>query len=477
MPYRVGQSTGHLLGLVSFLLPATLLALERRRLVLAARVPRRASALGPAPPRARRDPARARLRVGAASARGVVEGGRRGGARRSSRAWSSSAGRSRARSGSGRSFAQVERYSAELSDFVRRVGRGGRRGARLPRLADAARRARRARRDPQARGLARAARARRARAVPPRARGEPSAVTRRSGASYRASRRRASRSALCRSRASRSPRSSRSRVERGAGACDRQAQAGSRRSRSLALVCSFWRSTSACRCSARSPPTRRAPPTPRCAGRGGCSSCRCSAPTSTSGARTSATRGRARASGRRATRRSRPGRRAGSRASCAGCRADAGESRRASASGTSPCTGASTRRAASSTPPARGRAEAALRRTGWRGSSRATARSPAYARAAQSPGRALAASDDPRRGRRADDEAEVVRRSSRVDAAPSCRSDMDRQRRRRLTALADGPSRRSTCTIRRPTVAAAQRCATRDLDTKGALHAPFHLVT
>ena len=30
-PYRVGQSTGHLLGLVSFLLPATLLALERRR--------------------------------------------------------------------------------------------------------------------------------------------------------------------------------------------------------------------------------------------------------------------------------------------------------------------------------------------------------------------------------------------------------------------------------------------------------------
>jgi hypothetical protein len=35
MPYRVGQSTGHLLGLVSFLLPATLLALERRRLVVA----------------------------------------------------------------------------------------------------------------------------------------------------------------------------------------------------------------------------------------------------------------------------------------------------------------------------------------------------------------------------------------------------------------------------------------------------------
>jgi len=35
-PYRVAQSTGHLLGLVSFLLPAALLALERRRLAFAA---------------------------------------------------------------------------------------------------------------------------------------------------------------------------------------------------------------------------------------------------------------------------------------------------------------------------------------------------------------------------------------------------------------------------------------------------------
>lgn len=34
-PYRVGQSTGHLLGLIAFLLPATLLALERRRLAWA----------------------------------------------------------------------------------------------------------------------------------------------------------------------------------------------------------------------------------------------------------------------------------------------------------------------------------------------------------------------------------------------------------------------------------------------------------
>ena len=34
-PYRVAQSTGHLLGLISFLLPAALLALERRRTMLA----------------------------------------------------------------------------------------------------------------------------------------------------------------------------------------------------------------------------------------------------------------------------------------------------------------------------------------------------------------------------------------------------------------------------------------------------------
>jgi len=34
-PYRVGQSTGHLLGLIAFLLPASLLALERRRFVWA----------------------------------------------------------------------------------------------------------------------------------------------------------------------------------------------------------------------------------------------------------------------------------------------------------------------------------------------------------------------------------------------------------------------------------------------------------
>ena len=35
-PYRLGQSTGHLLGLIAFLLPASLLALERRRFMWAA---------------------------------------------------------------------------------------------------------------------------------------------------------------------------------------------------------------------------------------------------------------------------------------------------------------------------------------------------------------------------------------------------------------------------------------------------------
>jgi hypothetical protein len=123
-PYRVGQSTGHLLGLVSFLLPATLLALERHRMWLAAaclaaiplsgqlhlalgavplalgyawaRLPRRlwwrAAAAGAAA-------AGAAVLVQVSVVRGSIAGGR--------------------------SFAQVERYSAELSDLVTRaVGAG-----------------------------------------------------------------------------------------------------------------------------------------------------------------------------------------------------------------------------------------------------------------------------------------------------------------------------------------------------------------
>jgi hypothetical protein len=117
-PYRVGQSTGHLLGLISFLLPATLLALERRRFVWAAlalsAIPLSGQihlalgavvlSLGYAWARvAHPDWWRATAAALAAAGAGVlvqqtvVEGSIAGG---------------------GRSFAQVERYSAELSDFV-----------------------------------------------------------------------------------------------------------------------------------------------------------------------------------------------------------------------------------------------------------------------------------------------------------------------------------------------------------------------
>jgi hypothetical protein len=124
MPYRVGQSTGHLLGLVSFLLPAVLLALERRRFALAAAclvaVPLSGQlhlALGAIPlvlgyawARVPRPEwwkagagALAALATGLLVERWTVEGS----------------------IGTGRSFGQVERYSAELVDFVRRsVGAG-----------------------------------------------------------------------------------------------------------------------------------------------------------------------------------------------------------------------------------------------------------------------------------------------------------------------------------------------------------------
>jgi len=124
MPYRVGQSTGHLLGLIAFLLPATLLALERRRLVLAAMllaaIPLSGQlhlALGAIP-----------LALGYAWARLPR-----------SEWWKAATGAAAAlvaglvvdrwavvgSIGTGRSFAQVDRYSAELSDFVTRgVGSG-----------------------------------------------------------------------------------------------------------------------------------------------------------------------------------------------------------------------------------------------------------------------------------------------------------------------------------------------------------------
>jgi len=123
-PYVVGQRTGHLLGLISFLLPAVLLALERRRwawaaLALAA-IPASGQlhlALGAIPLAlgyswARSGP-RGLLRAAAAVLPAVVAGIV---VQQAVVAGSI---------GSGRSFAQVERYSAELSDLVTRgVGSG-----------------------------------------------------------------------------------------------------------------------------------------------------------------------------------------------------------------------------------------------------------------------------------------------------------------------------------------------------------------
>ena len=124
-PYRVGQSTGHLLGLIAFLLPAVLLALERRRYVWAAlalaAIPLSGQihlamgavvlALGYAWARVpRSDWWKAGIAAGAAAVaagavqQAVVAGSVIGG---------------------GRKFAEVERYSAEISDlFTRGVGAG-----------------------------------------------------------------------------------------------------------------------------------------------------------------------------------------------------------------------------------------------------------------------------------------------------------------------------------------------------------------
>ena len=124
MPYRVGQSTGHLLGLVSFLLPALLLSLERRRFVAAAvvlaAIPFSGQlhlaigaiplALGYAWARTpRSDWWKACTGAAAAVVVGLVV-----------QQWAVSGS-----IGTGRSFAQVDRYSAELADLVTRaVGSG-----------------------------------------------------------------------------------------------------------------------------------------------------------------------------------------------------------------------------------------------------------------------------------------------------------------------------------------------------------------
>lgn len=124
MPYRVGQSTGHLLGLISFLLPAALLALERRRFVVAAAclaaIPLSGQlhlALGAIPLALgytwARLPRSDWWKAGAGSAVALVAG-------LVVDRWAVAGS-----IGTGRSFAQVDRYSAELSDLVTRaVGSG-----------------------------------------------------------------------------------------------------------------------------------------------------------------------------------------------------------------------------------------------------------------------------------------------------------------------------------------------------------------
>jgi hypothetical protein len=124
MPYRVGQSTGHLLGLIAFLLPALLLALERRRYVVAALVlaaiPLSGQlhlAIGAIPLALgyawARTPRSDWWKAGAGAAAAVAAG-------LLVDRWAVSGS-----IGTGRSFSQVDRYSAELSDFVTRaVGSG-----------------------------------------------------------------------------------------------------------------------------------------------------------------------------------------------------------------------------------------------------------------------------------------------------------------------------------------------------------------
>lgn len=113
-PYRVAQSTGHLLGPISILLPLALYAVERRRAWLAvaalASIPLSGQvhlALGAIPFVLAYALARRRAWIGAvAAAAGVAAG---------LLVWVLTL-----RDAAERPFAEVERYSATLSDFVRR---------------------------------------------------------------------------------------------------------------------------------------------------------------------------------------------------------------------------------------------------------------------------------------------------------------------------------------------------------------------
>jgi hypothetical protein len=113
-PYRVAQSTGHLLGPVSMLLPLALYGLERRRWWLAvaalASIPLSGQvhlALGAIPFALAYAVARGRWRAGAVAAAASVAAGLL--------VWALTL-----RDAAERPYAEVERYSATLLDFVRR---------------------------------------------------------------------------------------------------------------------------------------------------------------------------------------------------------------------------------------------------------------------------------------------------------------------------------------------------------------------
>lgn len=113
-PYRIAQSTGHLLGPISMLLPLALYAVETRRRLLAmaalASIPLAGQvhlALGAIPFALLYAAVRGRLRVAVPAAVGSVAAGLL--------VYATSI-----REEGNRSFAEVERYSAEVGDFVSR---------------------------------------------------------------------------------------------------------------------------------------------------------------------------------------------------------------------------------------------------------------------------------------------------------------------------------------------------------------------
>ena len=113
-PYRVAQSTGHLLGPISMLLPLALYGVERRKTWLAAAalasIPLSGQvhlALGAIPFVLAYAVARRRPRLGAIAALAGVAGG--------AAVWALSL-----RDAAERPFSEVERYSATLGDFLTR---------------------------------------------------------------------------------------------------------------------------------------------------------------------------------------------------------------------------------------------------------------------------------------------------------------------------------------------------------------------